>query len=250
MIITNILLTILVLIHLKNFTQKNKIDIFTTKNSYELLPVLEDIELLKQSLKVLKKDNGGVYKERLIKLHSMYKEQINIVKNDLYANEVLHKEKFLELHSMYKEQIKCTKDDLDAHKVFTAKSLSELKEEIDELNKADWKDKIIFSDNPKWKGGEFNLKEFFNQYGCKEEVELKPNKKTKKKLKAKKNKLKYTDFKIDKEILRYFKGLGSKWAEQSKIKDVKNKLGGEYPKQKSLAYHRLWQRQNYKSKNK
>lgn len=221
MIITNILLTILVLIHLKNFTQKNKIDIFTTKNSYELLPVLEDIELLKQSLKVLKKDNGGVYKERLIKLHSMYKEQI-----------------------------KCTKDDLDAHKVFTAKSLSELKEEIDELNKADWKDKIIFSDNPKWKGGEFNLKEFFNQYGCKEEVELKPNKKTKKKLKAKKNKLKYTDFKIDKEILRYFKGLGSKWAEQSKIKDVKNKLGGEYPKQKSLAYHRLWQRQNYKSKNK
>ena len=221
MIITNILLTILVLIHLKNFTQKNKIDIFTTKNSYELLPVLEDIELLKQSLKVLKKDNGEVYKERLIKLHSMYKEQI-----------------------------KCTKDDLDAHKVFTAKSLSELKEEIDELNKADWKDKIIFSDNPKWKGGEFNLKEFFNQYGCKEEVELKPNKKTKKKLKAKKNKLKYTDFKIDKEILRYFKGLGSKWAEQSKIKDVKNKLGGEYPKQKSLAYHRLWQRQNYKSKNK
>tara|TARA_R110000850_G_scaffold231549_9_gene356530 strand:- start:13384 stop:14016 length:633 start_codon:yes stop_codon:yes gene_type:complete len=210
-----------VLIHLKNFTQKNKIDIFTTKNSYELLPVLEDIELLKQSLKVLKKDNGEVYKERLIKLHSMYKEQIN-----------------------------CTKDDLDAHKVFTAKSLSELKEEIDELNKADWKDKIIFSDNPKWKGGEFNLKEFFNQYGCKEEVELKPNKKTKKKLKAKKNKLKYTDFKIDKEILRYFKGLGSKWAEQSKIKDVKNKLGGEYPKQKSLAYHRLWQRQNYKSKNK
>ena len=51
MIITNILLAVLVALHFKKLSEKNKgIDIFTTKSSYELLPLLQDIELLKNNL--------------------------------------------------------------------------------------------------------------------------------------------------------------------------------------------------------
>lgn len=181
MMTTNILLILLIGLHLIQLFNKYKKNIISKYWSY--FNNKEDKE-------------GNYYRDELIKLHSMYKKQLKIVKNDLYANEVLHKEKFSKLHliisntsTMYSEELKVIKDNLDAHKVFTTKSLSELKLDVNELSRSkpvDWKDKIIFSDNPNWKGGEFDLKEFFNQYGCKEEVELKPNKKTKKKLKTKK----------------------------------------------------------------
>ena len=192
MITTNILLTLLIGLHLIEFFKKYKKTIFSKYLSY-----------------LDKKEDGDEYREKLVKLHSMYKKELKIIKNDL-----------------------------DKHIVFTAKSLSELKEEIDKPVKDNWKDESVSSDKKEWKGG--NLDHLFN-------------------FKSKKTKSKFTNFQIDKEIFRYFKKRDLLKVYYVKtIKDLCSKLNTlydlkyltKYNKERQNAYQRLWQRENYKSKNK
>lgn len=191
MITTNILLTLLIGLHLIKFFKKNKKTIFTKYWSY-----------------LDKKEEGDGYREKLVKLHSVYKKELKVLK-----------------------------DDLDRHIVFTAKSLSELKEEIDKPVKTDWKDEVVLTDKKEWKGG--NLDHLFN-------------------FKSKKSKSKFTNFQIDKEIFRHLKKRGLlKVLSIKSIKDIKYQCGelpsygvSEYKTERQKAYQRLWQRENYKSKTK
>lgn len=154
-----------------------------------------------------------------------------------------YRDKLVKLHSVYKKELKVVKDDLDRHIVFTAKSLSELKEEIDKKKKCsypvkdNWKDEIVSSDKKEWKGG--SLDHLFN-------------------FKSKKIKSKFTNFQLDKEIFRHLQKRGLlKVLSIKSIKDIKFQCGelptygvSEYKKERQNAYQRLWQRENYKSKNK